>query len=70
MTAIEEPKERGTTALLTIAETCEALRVSRWSVHRLIQSKRLESILLGRRRLVPEAAVQQLIEALRAEERV
>ena len=57
----------GLTSLLTIAEACHRLRVSKWMVYRLIQSKQLESILIGRRRFVPHTAVEHFITELRQE---
>ena len=53
--------------LLTVPEVCAALRVSRWSVYQLIRSKRLKTIKLGARRLVPAASVRALIAELQAE---
>jgi excisionase family DNA binding protein len=67
MTANEEIRQSAPATLLTVAEACGQLRISRWSLYRLIQARRLESIQIGRRRLVPEPAIQRLIEELRAE---
>lgn len=43
------------------------LRVSKWMIYQLIRSRRLETIQLGRRRLVPASAIQSLIDDLRGE---
>jgi excisionase family DNA binding protein len=54
--------------LLTIPEACDVLRVSKWTVRRLIQSRQLATVKIRRRRLVPIAAVKELLDRLRAEE--
>jgi excisionase family DNA binding protein len=48
--------------LVTIAETCEILRVSKWSVYALLRKRKLESIEIGRRRLIPAASIKRLVE--------
>jgi excisionase family DNA binding protein len=53
--------------LLNIDEACDILRVSRWTLYRLINERRLETIKIGSRRLVPVQALQDLIERLREE---
>jgi excisionase family DNA binding protein len=53
--------------LLTVSEACGVLRVSKWTVYRLIQSNQLATIKIGRRRLVPMAAVTNLLNRLRTE---
>ncbi|WP_442792361.1 helix-turn-helix domain-containing protein [Amycolatopsis sp. NBC_01307] len=47
--------------LLTVDEACRALRVSRWSLYRLIDSRRLSTIKIGARRLVPREELQRFI---------
>jgi excisionase family DNA binding protein len=58
-----------TTELLTVAEACEALRISKWSLYRLIQQRKLTTITIGTRRLVPRQSVEEFVGALVAEER-
>ena len=53
--------------LLTIDETCEQLRVSRYLVYRLIRRRELETIKVGRRRLVPVSAIDALLAHLAGE---
>lgn len=53
--------------LLTVPEACATLRVSRWSFYRLVQQGRLRSVKIGARRLVPAAALDDLVAALAAE---
>jgi excisionase family DNA binding protein len=51
-------------SLLTIEEAADWLRVSRWSVYNLIRAKQLRTVKIGRRRLVPPAALAECIELL------
>jgi len=50
--------------LLTVGEACARLRISRWMLYQLIHTRQLTSIKLGRRRLIPEAAIAALIERM------
>lgn len=50
--------------LLTIDETAERLRVSRWSVYNLIRAKQLHTVKIGRRRLVAPTALTECIKQL------
>jgi len=49
--------------LLTVQEAADWLRVSRWSVYSLIHSNQLQTIKIGRRRLVSLDALRQCVEA-------
>jgi excisionase family DNA binding protein len=51
-------------ALLTVDEACETLRISRWSLYSLIRRRQLRSVKIGSRRLIPAAAVQDLVDQL------
>jgi excisionase family DNA binding protein len=53
--------------LLTLNEVCEHLRISKWSVHQLINNRRLKTVRLGTRRLVAPEDFKDFLEALRAE---
>jgi excisionase family DNA binding protein len=53
--------------VLTIEEACKALRVSKWSVYQLIRSGKLKTIKIGSRRVVPVAALHELVAKLRDE---
>lgn len=57
-----------TNELVTVLETAKRLRISVWKVNQLIWSRQLESIKIGRRRLVPGKAIEAYIERLRQEE--
>jgi len=50
--------------LLTIKEVCELLRVSKWSVYRLIWSDQLQTLTIGRRRLVRPDAYARCVDLL------
>jgi excisionase family DNA binding protein len=54
--------------LLTVPEACHSLRVSRWTLYRLIQSGQLDTVKIGTARRVPVAAIQKLVEALQVSE--
>lgn len=51
-------------AVLTVAEACESLRVSRWTLYQLIRSRQLETIRIRRRRLIPLTAIDDLVSRL------
>jgi excisionase family DNA binding protein len=51
--------------LFTIDEAAAKLRVSRWSVYNLIRSGQLQTIKIGRRRLVPLDALTECLEHLK-----
>lgn len=50
--------------LLTIEETQQVLRVSKGTVYRLIHERKLATIKIGARRLVPVDAIRDLIKRL------
>jgi excisionase family DNA binding protein len=62
------PQASAPSTLLTVAEACAELRISRWTLYRLIQTRRLATIKIGSRRLVPLIDLQTLIESLRSGE--
>lgn len=51
--------------LLTIAETCDALSLSRSMIYRLIASSDLEAVHIGRSIRIPADAVDLFVERLR-----
>lgn len=51
--------------LFTIDEAAAQLRVSRWSVYNLIRSGQLQTIKIGRRRLVPLDALTECLQRLK-----
>jgi excisionase family DNA binding protein len=62
-----EPVRNGA-GLLSIAETAGMLGLGQTAVKDLVTSGALGSVKLGRRRLVPTAAVEELIARLRREQ--
>lgn len=56
-----------TPMLYTLAEATAILRISRWTLHRLIQERRLHTIKIGTRRLVPPEAIRDFITKSAAE---
>jgi excisionase family DNA binding protein len=63
-----ESRDQEVGRLLTVAEASERLRISRWMLQQLINRRRLRSIKLGSRRLIPERAISELVDRLSAEE--
>ncbi|GGW15199.1 hypothetical protein GCM10018980_39930 [Streptomyces capoamus] len=62
------PTEDDAARLLTVREAAELLRVNKTTLYtHFIHTRRLATIQIGRRRLVPLSAVRDLIESLRAE---
>lgn len=54
-------------SLLTIPEVCAQLRVSRWMIYRLIHTRQLKTVKIGRRRCIAPDDLQALIDQLRRE---
>ena len=52
--------------LWTINDTCKALNLGRSAVYELLRQGRIESIHIGRRRLVPREAVERFVSSERA----
>jgi excisionase family DNA binding protein len=48
--------------LLTIAEACGELRVCRVTLYKLLHERRLKSVKLGSRRMIPSASLVRLAE--------
>jgi excisionase family DNA binding protein len=51
-----------------IPAVCERTGIGRSKLYQLMASGDLESVRVGRRRLIPEAALIQFVERLRAEQ--
>jgi excisionase family DNA binding protein len=56
--------------LLTVQEAADRLRISRWLLYELIRSRRLRTVKIGSRRLIPPEAIRQCVAALLADEEV
>ena len=50
-------------AILTIDETCSALRLSKTTVHRLFRARRLRTVRVGSRRFVRIAEIERFLKA-------
>ena len=59
--SLEKPKQHTRQALLTIPEACVYLRVSRHTIYRLLNERKLASVRVLRRRLIPFDSVEQYI---------
>jgi excisionase family DNA binding protein len=57
----------GPADLLTVREAYLRLRISKWKLYDLIRSRKLVTIQIGRRRLVPVDAVRVYIQQLARE---
>jgi excisionase family DNA binding protein len=55
-------------AVLTVAEACRELRISKWTLYQLIRSRQLETIRIRRRRLIPLTALHDMLNRLSAED--
>jgi excisionase family DNA binding protein len=53
--------------VLTVDEAAARLRVSRWTLYNLIRSNQLRTVKIGRRRLVPAAALTECLAQLTEE---
>ncbi|SIN36689.1 helix-turn-helix domain-containing protein [Micromonospora cremea] len=53
-----------TSELLTVPEAAARLRISKWMLYNLIRSRRLRSVKIGDRRLIPVAAPRAFLAAL------
>jgi len=54
-------------AMLTVAEACQHLRISKWTLYRLIQGGKLPTIKIGSRRLISTRSIHQFIERLESD---
>ena len=53
--------------MLTIAEASAMLKVSKWAIYQLIRSRQLATVKIRSRRLVPQSALEALVEKLTIE---
>ncbi|GAA5158255.1 hypothetical protein GCM10023321_37800 [Pseudonocardia eucalypti] len=58
-----QPSPPAAPQLLTIDEACRHLRISRWLLYRLIQQRKLTTVQIGRRRLIPADAIARFINS-------
>jgi excisionase family DNA binding protein len=55
-----------TTRLMTIDEARDRLRISRWSMYRLINDRQIKTITIGSRRFITPHDFDQFIQSLRS----
>jgi len=55
--------------LLSIDQACECLGLGRWSIYKLIRERRLNTVQIGKRRLVTQGAIRKFIAKLEEEGR-
>jgi excisionase family DNA binding protein len=69
-TSVSDPggRDQEVGRLLTVAEACARLRISRWMLQQLINRRQLRTIKIGSRRLIPEQAISELIDRLSDQE--
>ena len=53
--------------MLTVTEACAHLRISKWTLYRLMMSGKLTSVKIGSRRLIPARAITKFIQQLEEE---
>lgn len=51
--------------LMTIDEARDKLRISRWSIYRLINDRQLKTITIGSRRLIAPQDLDEFLQKLR-----
>lgn len=66
MQAQQAKKSDVTAVLYTVDEAARALRLSRSVIYELIRSDQLHTVKVGRRRLVPVAALNAYVEGIQA----
>jgi excisionase family DNA binding protein len=59
-----DPSTLPSNAMLTVRETCAYLRISKWTLYRLIASGQIKSVKLGSRRLFRRDTLLKVIEQL------
>ncbi len=65
MTEVLYQPEGANLELLTLSEAAERLRISKWGLYQLINKRQLNSITIGKRRLVTVADLDAYVDARR-----
>ncbi|MFG1188615.1 helix-turn-helix domain-containing protein [Xanthobacter flavus] len=55
--------------LMSIPDAAKVLGIGRSSFYKLLEGQKIESILVGGRRMIPEAAIREYVAGLRAAQR-
>lgn len=66
MTNDKQLTPRTAPRLLDINEACEALRISRWSMYRLINERRIKTVRVNGRHLITPEDLDAFVAGLRA----
>lgn len=61
-----KPVTLPTGGMLTVSEACQYLRVSKWTLYRLIQNNKLKTVKIGSRRLIRMQTIVEFIDQLEA----
>lgn len=59
---MQKTKSKPLPKFLTVAEICEALRITRWTVYRMIENGDLESKRFGRNVRITRDSFERLVE--------
>jgi excisionase family DNA binding protein len=64
--ALDEPKSQviSGNGMMTVPEACQYLRISKWTLYRLIQSKKIRTVKIGSRRLIRKESIVEFVEQL------
>jgi excisionase family DNA binding protein len=62
--AAAKPATPESNGVFTVEETCQYLRISKWTLYRLIQTGKLKTIKIGSRRLVRVQSLREFVEQL------
>jgi len=65
---LQPPAPATTPELLTVAEVCTRLRISRWTFYRLVRTRQLRTVKIGSARRVPTTAVAEFVADLSSRE--
>jgi len=67
--AVEHSKgqHRPDTVMLTVAEVCAHLRISKTKLYELFRGGKLASVKIGRRRLIPTSSIVKFVQQLEAD---
>jgi excisionase family DNA binding protein len=60
----ESENNKGHT-LFSVVEACEQLRISKWTLYRLMRENKLESVKIGSRRLISVTAMAEFVKQLK-----
>jgi excisionase family DNA binding protein len=64
------PQPLGAREVFTVPEACDYLRISKWTLYRLMNSHKLKTLKIGTRRLIRRDALETLMETLETEGRM